>query len=110
MPQMEFGRERFYLFHQTVHQFLRAANRNSRDVIDGFVRIEFGTLAADVHQRVHDLRLDVQQAEFKNLEQAAGARTDDYYVCFDCHNVTVRNFFGVSGIEASNELLNELIC
>ena len=41
------GVERLELFRQPVDQFLGADNRQGRDVIDCFVRVQHGALTAD---------------------------------------------------------------
>ena len=46
LAQVEFGIEWLDLLHQAVHQFLCAAHRKGRDIINGFIGIEFGALAA----------------------------------------------------------------
>ena len=95
LPQVEFGSERLDLLHQAVYQFLCAAYRKGRDIIYGFIGIEFGALAARLFQRVHHVCLDVQQAQLKNLEQATGAGANNYHICFDHHTVLARGFFQV---------------
>ena len=77
---MKRGTEGFDLLHQPLDQFLRAHFREGGDVVDGLVRVELGQLAANLFQRVHHVGLDVEQAEFENLEQAARARADDQRV------------------------------
>src|SRR5690606_8203795 len=68
------------LLEQTIDQLLRATYRQRRDVIDGFLRVQLGALPARLRQRVEQVALDAEQAEFKNLEQPAraGANNDDF--------------------------------
>ncbi len=77
LAEMELRRERLDLLHQPIDEFARVADRNRRDVVDRLVGIKLDALAADVRHAVDDLCLEVEQPEFKDLEQADGARTDD---------------------------------
>jgi len=45
----------------------------SRDVVDRFVRIQLGALSPGVSERIDDARLDAEQPEFKDLEEAGGS-------------------------------------
>jgi hypothetical protein len=63
------------------------------DVVDGLVGIELDGLAAGVGQRVDDVGLDLEQAEFEHLEQADGAGTDDDGVGLD------RALVGLGGLD-----------
>ena len=83
VAEVELGPERFDLLQQVVGEFLARAHRYRRDVVDRFVRVELRALAARLRDRVHDMGLQAQQAEFEYLEQAARARADDDDVCLD---------------------------
>lgn len=88
--------ERLDLLHQPVHQLLCTAHRNGRDVVNGFIRVELGALAAGLGQGIHHVGMDVQQSQFKNLEQAGGAGADDDYVGLDAHVTPME--FSANGI------------
>jgi hypothetical protein len=80
---VELGVERLDLLHQAVHEFLRTANRQRRDVVDRLVRIELRALPARMLQGVDEVALDAQQPEFENLEQAGRACADDNGIGLD---------------------------
>ncbi|MCY1231998.1 hypothetical protein D9M72_444650 [compost metagenome] len=82
LAQVEGGLERLDLLEQVVGQFLAGADGHGRDVVDGLVRIEFHALAADHLQGIDDMCLDFEQAQFKDLEQAHRAGTDDQRIDF----------------------------
>jgi hypothetical protein len=77
LPEMKRRIERLCLFEQAVDQLLSTANRQRRDVVNRLVGIQLGALSAGAGQRIDDMGADAKQAEFENLEQAHGARTDD---------------------------------
>ena len=77
LAEVELRIERLDLLHQAVDQFLRAADRQRRDVVDRLVRIQLGALPARRRQRIEHMGLDAQQAELEHLEQAAGTGADD---------------------------------
>jgi hypothetical protein len=60
--------ERLSLLQQPVDQFLRTANRQGRDIVNGFFRIQLAALATRVLERINDVRMDAQQSQFENLE------------------------------------------
>ncbi len=77
LAQVEGRVERLDLLEQVVGQFLAGADRHGRDVVDRLVRIQLDALAADCRQRIDDVGLDLEQAEFEYLEQADRAGADD---------------------------------
>ena len=77
LAQVQFGAEGPDLLQQALDQLLRAAHRQRRDVVDGLVGIELGALAAGRRQRIDHMRLDAQQAELEDLEQAGRTGADD---------------------------------
>jgi hypothetical protein len=81
--EMENGLERLYLLHQVIDEFLAAAHRDARNVVDRLVGVQLGTLAADDPHRVDDMRFYTQQTQFEDLEQAHGSGADNDDVCFD---------------------------
>jgi len=83
--QVEFGLERRDLLHQPIDQLLGAANGQRRNIVDRLVGIQFGALPAYLSERVHHVGMNVEQPQFEDLEQAAGTRADDDYVCLDRH-------------------------
>ena len=78
LAEMELGLERLDLLQQPVHQLLRAAYRQRRNVVDRLVGVELRALPARVPERVDDVRLDAEQAQLERLEQAGRAGPDDY--------------------------------
>ena len=62
---------------QPVDQFLRAADRQRRDVVDRLVGIELGALAARMRERIHDFALEAEKPELENGEEPDGAGADD---------------------------------
>ncbi len=89
LVEMERGAERFDLFEQTVDEFLRIADRDRGNVVDRLVGIEFGALSAGLRQRIDDVCLQPEQAEFENLEQAARPGADDDDIGLSGHGVSV---------------------
>ena len=78
LAEVEPGVERLDLLEQAVDEFLRAAHRQRRDVVDRLVGIELGALAAGMRERVDDLALHAEQAEFEHGEEADRAGADDH--------------------------------
>ena len=83
LAQVHPGRERLDLFQERIGQFLPGAHGNRRDIVDRLVGIQLGALPSGSRYRVDDLGLEAQQAEFEDLEQAAGTCADDDDVCVD---------------------------
>ena len=71
------GMKRLGLLAQTIDQLLAGADRQRRNVIDGFFRIKLGALAAGPVENVDDMTLDVEQAQLEYREQPAGTAADD---------------------------------
>jgi hypothetical protein len=80
---VEAGIEGFDLFEQPIREFLSCANRNSRNVVNRFVRIELDALTAGRLQGINQVCFQSQQAQLKDLKQAARASTDDDDVGMD---------------------------
>src|ERR1700680_438094 len=89
---MKGGLERLRLLHQPVDQFLSAAYRQRRDIVDRLVRIQFGALAAGLRQRIDDVRADSEKAEFKDLKQSHGTCADND--CLDRRGGAFRRWGG----------------
>jgi hypothetical protein len=70
------------LRQQALNQFLARAHRQRGNVVDGFVRVQLGTLAARVFQRVNHMCLNAEQAQLEHLEQTHRTGTDDDGVGF----------------------------
>src|ERR1700761_7925310 len=77
LPEVECGLERLGLLEQTVNQFLRPADGQRRDVINRFVRIQLGALAAGLAQGIDDMGADTQKTQLENLKQSYGTRADN---------------------------------
>src|SRR5208283_3948674 len=77
MSQVQLRLERLDLLQQPVDQLLCAAHRQRRDVVDGLVGIELGTLSARMLQRVDHVRADAEESQLEHLEQPAGSGADD---------------------------------
>ena len=80
LSHVELRIEGFCLLQQSVHQFLRTADRQCRNVIDRLLRIKLAALPARVLERVHDVRVNSEQPELEDLKQSARTRPDDYDV------------------------------
>ncbi len=78
LAEVEPGMERLDLLEQPVDEFLRAAHRQRRDVVDRLVGIELGALAAGVCERIDDLALHAEQAELEYGEEPDRAGADDH--------------------------------
>ncbi len=77
LAQMKRGLEGLGLLQQAIDQFLGAADRQRRNVIDRLVGIQLRALAAGLTQRVDDVGADAQQAQLKDLKQSDGTGADD---------------------------------
>jgi len=77
------GAEGLDLLEQVVGELLAGANRHGRDVVDRLVGVQLDALAARVGQRIDDVRLDLEQAELEDLEQAHRAGPDDHRIGLD---------------------------
>ena len=69
-------RKGFDLGLQPLNQLIAGAARQARDVVNGFVAVQLGALAAGVGQAVDDVAADVLQAQLKSLKQAHRTGTD----------------------------------
>ncbi len=78
LAEVKPGVERLDLLEQAVDEFLRAAHRQRRDVVDRLVGIELGALPAGMRERVDDLALHAEQAELEHGEEADRAGADDH--------------------------------
>ena len=74
---MKRGVERLGLLQQPVDQFLGAADRQRRDVVDRLVGIQLGALAAGLRQGIDDVGVDSEKPELEDLKQSHGACADD---------------------------------
>ena len=83
LVEMKGRPERPDLFHQRVGEALAGDDRERRNVVDRFLRIELGALPADLVEDVDEMRLHVEQAKFKGGEQPAGPRANNEYVSLD---------------------------
>jgi hypothetical protein len=77
LAQVQFGAEWLDLLQQPIDQFLRAADRQGRDVVNRLVGIQLGALPARRRERVEHVRLDAEQAELEDLEQPRRTGADD---------------------------------
>ena len=68
LVEVERRAERLDLFHQAIHEVLRVAHRNGRNVVDGLVGVQLRALTAGLRQRVDDVRLQAKQAKLENLK------------------------------------------
>ena len=85
LAQMEIGFERAELLCETLDELMRAHDRERGDVVDRLLRVERGALPAYLRQRVHHVRVDSEQPQLEDLEQAARAGADDDHVGLDAH-------------------------
>ena len=77
---LPFRLERLRLLHQLVDQVAGQDAGVSRDVVDGLLGVDLCTLPAGLWQGVDEVATQLEQARFKDREQAAWARTDDQNV------------------------------
>ena len=83
LTQVKGRLEGFDLLEQVVGQFLAGAHGHGGDIVDRLVGIQLDALAADGGQRIDDMGLDLEQAQFEHLEQADGAGADDHGIAVD---------------------------
>jgi len=69
-------RKRADLGLQPLDQLSAGAAGQAGDVVNGFVAVQLGALAAGVWQAVDDVAADVLQAQLKGLEQPHRPGTD----------------------------------
>src|SRR3569833_1939371 len=81
LPEMKDRVEWLDLLHEPVHELLRTAHGQRRNVIIGLFRIELGALPARVLQRIDQVGADSEQSELEDLKQATGAGADDNHFC-----------------------------
>ena len=74
LAEMERGAEGLDLRHQRIGEALACHDRQPGNVVDRFLRIELGALAAGLVENVDDVRLDIDEAEFEHREQPDRAR------------------------------------
>ena len=72
------------LLQQPIDEFLRADDRQRRDVINRLVRVELRALPAWMREAINDVRRDAEQPQFEYLEQAHGACANDRDFSADC--------------------------
>ncbi len=68
------------LLLQIVGQPLTGDVRNAGNVVDRLLWIEFRALAARARQDVHEMRLDIQEAQLEDRKEAGGPGADDEHV------------------------------
>jgi hypothetical protein len=84
-PLLQMNRhvERFALRHQPLDQFARGARRNGGDVVNRLVGIQFGALATDLVERIHDLARQAEHARLESREEARGTGADNQHIGAD---------------------------
>ena len=90
LPEVKGGREGADLLEQLVDELLGPDRGVRRDVVDRLGGVELGALTARPIERLDDVSVDVEQTELEDLEQAAGAGSDDDDVGLDAHGVPRR--------------------
>ncbi len=80
---MHGGAKGLDLLEQAIDKFLRAAHRQSRDIVDGLLRIQLGALPTGLRQRIHQVCFYAQQSQLKYLKQATGTCTHDDHFSLD---------------------------
>src|SRR5262245_4454144 len=80
---MELRIEWLGLLQQPVDEFLGSADRQCRNVVDGFFGIQLAALSAGMLQRIDHVGANPQQPEFEDLEQATRTRANDDHVGLD---------------------------
>ena len=84
LVQVPVRRKRRNLLQQALHQFVSGADRKTRDVVERFVAVQLGALAAGMRQRVDKMGAQTLQAQLKGLEQAHRASANDYDIGINC--------------------------
>ena len=90
------------LLHQAVDQVTREDFRVGRDVENGLLRVDLGTLASRLGQGVNEVTLELQEPGFEHGEESAGTGTDDEDVRLD-HEVLAAKV-GLNAFRACNNL------
>ncbi len=80
LVQVEHRVERVCLFFEPCDQGFGLDLGITRDVVDGFFRVERGALAADGVERVNDMAAHVEHAGLEDLKQAHGPCSNDHNV------------------------------
>ena len=75
--------ERRNLLQQGLCQPVPRGGHGAGDVVDGFVAVQLGALAACMGQCVNDVAADFEQAQLEGLKKADRARADDDCVGVD---------------------------
>ena len=75
--------ERFDLLEQIINQSLTGNDRKAGNVINGLFGIKLSALAADFRQNINQMRLDIQQSQFKHRKQADRTCSDNQGISFD---------------------------
>src|SRR5665213_270026 len=81
--EVERRTERLDLRHQRVAQPVTGDVGDAGNVVDRLFRIKLGALSADFVEDVDEMRLDVEQAQFKNGKQPDRSGADDQYIGLD---------------------------
>src|SRR5690606_14647865 len=71
------------LFHEVVYQLLRIDGWKPGDIINGFMRINFGKLSANLGERINEVPSHFEQTRFEYRKQANWPRSDDANICFN---------------------------
>src|SRR5207245_1767387 len=71
------------LVHQGLGETVAGDIGNTGDVVDRFLRIELGTLAADLVEDVDQVRLDVEQPQLEHRKQSTRTCADNQRIGFD---------------------------
>ena len=96
LAEMHPGRKRLDLLQERLRQFLARAHRHGGNIVNRLVRVKLGALSTGIADRIDDLGLEAEQAEFEYLEQPARASPNDDNVCRD-HSILL-----VSGVHPTD--------
>jgi len=77
LAQMHPGLERLDLLEQALDEFLGPAHRQRRNIVNRLLGVQLRALSAGPRERIDDVGTDSQQAEFEDLKQSAGPRSND---------------------------------
>src|SRR3984893_16943515 len=75
--------ERLDLVQQRVGEALAGDERDARNVVDRFLWIELGALAADLVENIDQMRLHSEQSQSENGKQPTGPCANNQHIGFD---------------------------
>jgi hypothetical protein len=83
LAHMEHGRKRLDLLDKIVDEPLRRDFGETGNIVDRFLGVKLGALAAGLRQDVDQMALDVEETQLEHREKAGRPRADDDDVGLD---------------------------